>query len=69
MKDNQLSPGDLFIDRYMPGASAEEREEAEKNLERFVAALVRIDKRLEWEKRNAIRTNPDSEVDSISTRI
>lgn len=42
-------PGDLFIDRYMPGANAEEREEALANLEGLIAVLVQIDERLAWE--------------------
>lgn len=64
MQNDESRPGDLFIDRYMPGASAEEREEAIANLDRFVAVLVRIDARLEQEKRDRIRQISDSEVDS-----
>ena len=67
MQDDQ--PLNVFIDHYMPGASAEEREEAVANLERLVAVLVRIDERLEWEKQNAIRQKPDSELDSTNTNV
>lgn len=42
-------PGDLIIDRYLPEASSEEREEARRRLYVFVAALVRIASRLERE--------------------
>ncbi len=62
MQDDQ--PPNVFIDRYLPGASAEEREEAAANLERFVAVLVRIDERIEREKRDTIRQNRDSALDS-----
>jgi len=44
---DDLHPGTLFIDRYMPGASETERMQALDNLERFVAVLVRINARLE----------------------
>ena len=39
-------PGDLFVDRYMPGASAEEREDAYQNVRHLIAVLVRINERL-----------------------
>ena len=45
-------PGDAFIDRYMPGASAEEREEAYANLESLIEVLSQIDDRLAREARN-----------------
>ena len=35
-------PGDLIIDRYMPDATPEQRQEAHANLRRFVAALARV---------------------------
>jgi hypothetical protein len=60
------SPLDPFIERYMPDASADEREEGRANLERFVAVLVRIDDRIEREKQDAIRQISDSAVDSDS---
>lgn len=40
-------PEDFIINRYMPGATEEEREAATYNLERFIAVLVRINERLE----------------------
>jgi hypothetical protein len=51
MKNNKNNhrPGDLFIDRYMPTASEEAREEAYANLLALVALLVRIDERLALE--------------------
>jgi len=35
-------PGDLIIDRYMPNATPEEREEAHANLRRWVAAMAKV---------------------------
>jgi hypothetical protein len=48
---NDHRPGDLFIDRYMPKATKEAREEAYANLRALVALLVRIDERLALEER------------------
>jgi hypothetical protein len=45
-KNNEHRPGDVFIDRYMPKATEEAREEAYANLRALVALLVRIDERL-----------------------
>lgn len=53
-------PGDLFIDRFMPGASADEREEAYVNLERLIAVLVQIDVRLVREERERDSREMDS---------
>lgn len=56
----QERPGDVFLDRYMPNASEEEREEARRNLYRFFGALVAIAKRHtreEWDKAYGIRAN------------
>lgn len=46
-------PGDLFLDRYMPHASEEEREEAYENLRGLISILVEIDDRLAREKCDA----------------
>jgi len=46
---SERRPGERFIDRYMPGASEEAREEAYANLTALVALLVRIDERLALE--------------------
>jgi hypothetical protein len=35
-------PGDIFLERYVPNASHEKREEARQNLRNVVAALLRI---------------------------
>ena len=48
-KQTDHRPGDLFIDRYMPKATEEAREEAYSNLRALVALLVRIDERLALE--------------------
>jgi len=50
-KKTNHRPGDLFIDRYMPKATDEAREEAYANLRALVALLVRIDERLALEER------------------
>ena len=50
-KKSDHRPGDLFIDRYMPKATEEAREEAYANLKALVALLVRIDERLALEER------------------
>jgi hypothetical protein len=50
-KTNDHRPGDLFIDRYMPKATEEAREDAYLNLRALVALLVRIDERLALEER------------------
>ena len=50
-KKTEHRPGDLFIDRYMPKATDEAREEAYANLRALVALLVRIDERLALEER------------------
>jgi len=49
-KKTDHRPGDLFIDRYMPKATEEAREEAYANLRALVALLVRIDERLALEE-------------------
>ncbi len=48
-KINDHRPGELFIDRYMPKATEEAREEAYGNLRALVALLIRIDERLALE--------------------
>lgn len=42
-------PEDIFIDRYMPGATTAQREEARQNVRNLVAVLVRINARLAQE--------------------
>ena len=56
MKNKNMDhrPGDLFIDRYMPKAAEEAREEAYANLKALVALLVRIDERLALEEREKL---------------
>jgi hypothetical protein len=45
-KEPKNRPGQLFIDRYMPSASAAEREAAYENLRGLIAVLIEIDDRL-----------------------
>ena len=42
-------PGDIILDRYMPGASDAEREEARENLRAYAAIVLRIATRLATE--------------------
>ena len=53
-KKTDHRPGELFIDRYMPRATEEAREEAYANLRALVALLVRIDERLALEEREKL---------------
>lgn len=59
-KANDPRPGDLFIDRYMPGASAEEREEAYQNVRQLITVLVRINERLRRESEEV--DSPESQA-------
>lgn len=51
---------DIFIERYMPGASKEARNDARENVTRLVAVLVRVNDRLKREEL-AMSDSPDSE--------
>jgi len=42
-------PYELLVDRYTPGASEEERAEARRNMDQFIALLIRIDDRIAQE--------------------
>jgi len=44
-------PGEIFLERYMPLASEQERADAYENLRGLVAILVEIDQRLASEGR------------------
>ena len=60
-------PGDVILDRYMPGATAEEREAARANLYGFVAVLLRIAAREALDNGGKpIRANGRGEVESDS---
>lgn len=48
-------PGFIIIERYMPDASATEREEAYSSLREYVAILMRIEERVKKERDS---TNP-----------
>ena len=43
-------PGDLILNKYMPNATSEEREEARANLKAYVEVMIRIAQRIEAEK-------------------
>ncbi len=56
-------PGDFILDRYMPDATAEEREVARENLRAFALVVVGIARRLAQEEREqAIRARTDITV-------
>ncbi len=59
-KQHDPRPGMLFIDRYMPGASAEDRELAYGNVRQLVAVLVRINERLRCESKERDSRESDS---------
>lgn len=62
--------GDHILDRYMPGATEAEREDARANLKGLVRILVRIDERLALDAvEKSIRHPKQGEVDSDSTRL
>ena len=49
-KQNDTLPEDIFIDRYMPGATPEQRKEASENMRALIAVLLRINLRLAREE-------------------
>lgn len=51
--DPGQQPGDFILNRYMPDAPADVREEARRRLYGYVRVLLRIATRLEREKREA----------------
>jgi len=69
-KPKNRRPGDLILERYMPDASEEEREEARANLKAYVALVLRLQERAVREgddypsgDKNA-RTNPAPGLES-----
>lgn len=52
-KQNDTRPEDFFIDRYMPGATTEQREEACENMRAFIAVLLRINLRIAQEEHDS----------------
>ena len=59
------NPADRIIDRRMPNATAEERQEARENLRRLARVILRIDERQarEWHEQR-IRVSGGGEVES-----
>lgn len=63
-------PGDVILDRYMPDATAQEREAARANLYGFVAVLLRIATREALDNvEKSIRAKNEDEVESESLTI
>jgi hypothetical protein len=61
-------PGDIFLDRYLPNAAPEKREEARKNLYDFVTILLRIaTRRADEENTSEIRAKSVGAVESDFT--
>ena len=65
-------PGDIILDRYLPNASPEKREEARENLRRLGRLLIRVHERQAFDNPHpAIRTNgePALESESLPTGV
>jgi hypothetical protein len=61
----ELRPGDLIVDRYMPGATQEDRDAARANLYAFAAVLLRCaTRRANEEYESEIRASAPSAVES-----
>jgi hypothetical protein len=56
------SPADRIIDRRMPNATTEEREEARENLRRLARVILRIDERMarEWYEQRTRESGADA---------
>lgn len=60
-------PGDIILDRYLPNASPEQREEARENLRRLARLIIRVHERLARARGdNSIRANGTAELESES---
>lgn len=63
-KNQKRQAGDLILDRYMPHATAEEREAARENLRAFAVVVVGIARRIALEEQEqAIGENGHRNVD------
>jgi len=62
----ERTPGDIILDKYMPQASAEERDAARQNLQRLARLILRVHDRLDRYPQQAIRATGVSAVDSES---
>ena len=60
-------PGDIILNRYLPNAFPEKREEARENLRRLGRLLIRVHERLAVDNpQSSIRANGVSGLDSES---
>ena len=60
-------PGDIILDRYLPHATAAERETARENLRRLARLLIRVHERLAHDKSEVgIRANAEPALESES---
>jgi len=60
MANPERQPGDLILDRFMPDAASEQREEARENLRRLARLILRVEKRLaaEWREQQIRDSGP-----------
>lgn len=58
-------PGDLILDRYMPQATAEEREAARTNLRTLLATLMRIEERCALDDSGQLGSPKNEEHDRV----
>jgi hypothetical protein len=60
-------PGDYLLDRYMPNATPEKREEAREHLRQFARFLIRVHgRRIGDNPHREIRANKEDALDSGS---
>jgi hypothetical protein len=57
-------PGDYILDKYLPDAAPEAREEARDNLYALATVVVRICTRIAHERQEEIRAKRQAEVES-----
>ena len=65
-------PGDIILDRYLPHATAEEREAARENLRRLARLILRVQARLARDNpqpRTRGTSNPTVESESSCTML
>lgn len=66
---DEPDPYELLVDRYMPGASDEERVEAIANVRRLVLVLIEIDKRLSRERRDSPESDSCARVEASPSSV
>ncbi len=64
MKQPARQPGDGIIDRYLPGASPDEREQARNELKAFAASIFAVAERLAREGKSIVSTSDSRDRDA-----